>query len=95
MKTRIVSKILVSLCLMLVLGSTITQVLARKTTPGYHYPSHWRCDAGEDRFVRPEPESGSVRWNLRKLLCQRHRYAQELIMFRLCPRPTSDKPAPE
>jgi hypothetical protein len=75
MKTRIISKILVSFALVLVLGSAITQVHGEdEKLPVITIHSTGDVTRGEDRVVRPEHESGPVWWDVRKLLCQGHRY---------------------
>jgi len=87
MKTKIISKILLSLGLAFVLVSAITEVhggnpassgVRNKPSgwggPGCHDPEHWERDPGKNRFIRPTHGAWNAPWNLRKLLCQRLRY---------------------
>jgi hypothetical protein len=77
-KRRIISKILVSLSLVFVLGSAITQLHAEEDKVPI-ITIHSTGDVtrgGEARCVRSEHASSSFRWNVCKLPCQRHRYSR-------------------
>jgi hypothetical protein len=88
MKTKIISKIVLSLGLVFMLGSAIKQVYGGSPESSAYLTSpqdvqlpvitiHSTGDVkrGKSGNIRLEHESSNdTRWRLRKLLCRRHRY---------------------